>query len=158
MCLLLGDDVIDWSFFILGLFLILIENMCIFLLCSKVVLFFVFWELLDILFVNKIIILVEFVFLVLKIDILVYLSVLLVFVFLFKYWMCLMFVIMVFRLLKLWNLNIFFGELLYVMILNLKNIEFKFWIIFCINVFIVLKWFDLIFLFLFMIIRMFVFL
>lgn len=158
MCLLLGDDVIDWSFFMLGLFLILIENMCIFLLCSKVVLFFVFWELLDFLFVNKIIILVEFVFLVLKIDILVYLSVLLVFVFLFKYWMCLMFVIMVFRLLKLWNLNIFFGELLYVMILNLKNIEFKFWIILCINVFIVLKWFDLIFLFLFMIIRMFVFL
>lgn len=158
MCLLLGDDVIDWSFFMLGLFLILIENMCIFLLCSKVVLFFVFWELLDFLFVNKIIILVEFVFLVLKIDILVYLSVLLVFVFLFKYWMCLMFVIMVFRLLKLWNLNIFFGELLYVMILNLKNIEFKFWIILCINVFIVLKWFDLIFLFLFMIIRVFVFL
>lgn len=158
MCLLLGDDVIDWSFFMLGLFLILIENMCIFLLCSKVVLFFVFWEFLDFLFVNKIIILVEFVFLVLKIDILVYLSVLLVFVFLFKYWMCLMFVIMVFRLLKLWNLNIFFGELLYVMILNLKNIEFKFWIILCINVFIVLKWFDLIFLFLFMIIRVFVFL
>lgn len=113
ICLLFREEVIKLSFFVLVLFLILIEKMCIFCFCSKLDFVFVLFRLFGRVFVSKIIILVVFVFLLLNIDICVYLSVLLVFVdVLGKYWMWFIFGIMLGSLENLMSLNIFDMELL----------------------------------------------
>lgn len=65
---LFGEEVIKLSFFCLGLFLILIEKMCILCLCNRVVFFFVCLGLVDFLFVKRIIIFVVLVFLLLNMD------------------------------------------------------------------------------------------
>lgn len=157
MCLLFGSDVIKFSFFLVMFFFILIEKMCIFWLCSKVVFFCVFFWLVDILFVIRMMILEVFVFVVLNIDVFVYFKVLLVFVdFLEEYWIWFIFDIMIDRLEKLWNLNIFVMELLKVKVLNFRDRELRFWINFFINIFMVLKLYGFIVFVLFIIIKIFV--